>query len=447
MSQSQESNRRVVITGMGIVSPLGIGTDPFWEGLSTGRSGIAPLDFLEYSAAPRNTGGEVKEFTEQAARKTYLKPLRKSLKVMCRDIQLGVASALLAVEQSQIDLDTIDHQRFGVDFGANLMLSPPEVLKDACRTCIDDFGEAMPFHFDRWGRGGQNPDGTSGMEKMEPLWLLRYLPNMPACHIGIAADARGPNNSITLDEASGNLAVGEAARIIQRGTADTMIAGTTGTRLHAVKSIHAVLWDHLAESDDPPESWCRPFDKRRMGQVLAEGACSFLLEDESQATSRGATIYGTVLGSGSSCVNRPDGKPDSRQALVNAMRAALANAGMEPGDVGHINAHGLGTIADDRDEAGAIQDVFGPLSNSVPVTALKSYFGNAGSGCATLELAGSLLGLAEGVIPATRNFETPDPDCPLNVVHGEPLATENRVVLNIDFTRTGQASALIVQGR
>ena len=110
----------------------------------------------------------------------------------------------------------------------------------------------MPFHFDRWGKGGENPEGTSGMEKMQPLLLLRYLPNMPACHIGIAADARGPNNSITLDEASGNLALGEATRIIQRGTADTMIAGTTGTRLHAVKSIHAVLWDNLADSSDPP---------------------------------------------------------------------------------------------------------------------------------------------------------------------------------------------------
>src|SRR5690606_389251 len=162
----------------------------------------------------------------------------------------------------------------------------------------------------------------------------RYLPNMPACHIGISNDARGPSNSITLDEASGNLALGEAFRIIVRDRADIMIAGTTGTRLHAVKTIHAALWDELAASDQPPESWCRPFDRDRNGQVVAEGACSFILEEESHAQSRGATILGTVLGAGSSCVIDRAGKPDPRQALTNAMRAALRDAGIEPDQVG-----------------------------------------------------------------------------------------------------------------
>ena len=127
------------------------------------------------------------------------------------------------------------------------------------------------------------------------------------------------------------------------------------------------------------------------------------------------------------------------------MRAALRDASLQPGDIGHVNANGLGTIEADREEAAAITEVFGSELPSVPVTALKSYFGNAGSGCGTLELAGSLLGLAEGVVPATRNYDVPDPDCPLNVVHGNPLPVCNRTVMNVDFTRTGQASSLIVR--
>ncbi|MCH8829274.1 MAG: beta-ketoacyl-[acyl-carrier-protein] synthase family protein, partial [Planctomycetes bacterium] len=295
------------------------------------------------------------------------------------------------------------------------------------------------------GKAGGSSTETTGMDRMEPLWLLRYLPNMPACHIGIAADARGPNNSITLDEASGNLALGEAARVIERGAAETMIAGTTGTRLHPVKTLHAALWDKLAESSDPPETWCRPFDKNRNGQVLGEGACSFILEEESQARGRGATIFGTIVGFGSSCVGGRESREEGqRLALANAMRAALRDAQLQPHEIGHLNANGLGTIEADRAEAAAIRDVFGGYADELPVTALKSYFGNAGSGCGTLELAGSLLGLSHGVVPATRNYSVPDPQCPLNIVRGDCLPHTNRIAINVNVTRIGQASALIV---
>ncbi|GAB4136043.1 MAG: beta-ketoacyl synthase [Planctomycetaceae bacterium] len=429
-----------------MVSPLGIGIEPFWEGLSSGKSGIGPIQLDANAGAPRNIGGEVTDFTEQAAKKSYLKPLRKSIKVMCRDIQLGVASALLALEQSQLNLETIDHQRLGVDFGANLMLSPPDVLRDAAWSCVENGDPKREFHFEKWGKGGKNAEGTSGMEKMQPLWLLRYLPNMPACHIGIAADARGPNNSLTMDEASGNLALGEATRVIQRGCSDTMIAGTTGTRIHPVKTIHARFWDPLAESDEPPETWSRPFDKNRSGQVLAEGACSFILEEETVARNRGAKIYGTILGVGSSCVVDRSGVSNLRRALANAMQSALHDAGIQPEDVGHVNAHGLSTVEDDRQESLAIHDVFGEDGSTIPVTALKSVLGNSGSGCGTLELAGSLLGLEQGVVPATLNYELPDPECPLNVVRGEPLSIDNKTFININVTRTGQASALVVRG-
>src|SRR5690606_9693160 len=147
------------------------------------------------------------------------------------------------------DIDRIDHSRLGVEFGANQMLSPPYVLKDGCFNCVDETDDK--FHFERWG--------DDGLGRMEPLWLLKYLPNMPACHIGIFADAQGPNNSLTQAEASGNLVLGEAMRIIGRGNADIMIAGTTGVRIHAVKALHAALWDTLAAGPEDPARRSRPF--------------------------------------------------------------------------------------------------------------------------------------------------------------------------------------------
>jgi 3-oxoacyl-[acyl-carrier-protein] synthase II len=437
MSSTKESARRAVITGIGPVSPIGIGALPFWESLANRQSGVQIIESLSYSASPGHAGAEVRDFTLQAARKVYLKAQRKSIKVMCREIQLGVASAALAFEDSGLVADEINHERMGVGFGANLMLSPPDVLKEACWSCVAENGRGLPkFHYEKWGQ--------TGLPSMEPLWLLRYLPNMPGCHIGIAIDARGPNNSITLDEASGNLAVGEASRIIQRGAADIMIAGTTGTRLHPVKTMHARLWDELAQSEEPPATWCRPFDRNRTGQVVGEGACSLVLEEESHAIGRGATILGRIVGSGSSCVIDRAGKPDLRKALANAARAALRDAQIDPADVGHINAHGLGERSVDRDEARAIGDVFGAYAAEIPVTAFKSYLGNAGSGCGTLELAGSLLGLKHGVVATTLNYTTPDPDCPLNVVRDEPLPATNRTFLSVNVTRAGQASALVI---
>ena len=434
MSKTYELSRRVVVTGLGVLSSLGIGAEAFWKRLAAGESGIAKMHLLPYSAAPHNVGGEVRNFVDQTVRSTFPKKQRKSARVMCREIRLGVVSATLALADSGIDLETMDHDRFGVDFGANLMFSPPDVLRDACWQCVQEDDAQRRFQYNQWGE--------VGLKNMEPLWLLKYLPNMPACHIGIFMDARGPNNSITLDEASGNLALGEAMQVILRGRADVMLAGTTGTRLHPVKSIHAALWDELASSELPPQKWCRPFDLNRTGQVLAEGACSFLLEDESHARSRGANILATILGSGSSCAFKRNGRPGIRQALVNAMRSALRDAGLRPDEIGHVNAHGLSSRDSDREEARAIQDIFGHDAE-VPVTALKSYFGNAGSGCGTLELAGSLLGLKQGVVPATLNYETADPECPINVVHGQPLAVSNKTVLNINVTRMGQASALV----
>jgi 3-oxoacyl-[acyl-carrier-protein] synthase II len=429
--------REVVITGIGIVSPIGIGVDPFWQSLNSGQSGVHRCKLFSITASPDFVGGEVSDFTEDSAKKGLLKDQRRNVKAMCREIQLGVASAALALQHGGVDLSTIDHERLGVEFGANLMLSAPDILQESAAACSGPPGSNQ-FDFSMWGQ--------TGIPKLEPLWLLRYLPNMPACHISIAADARGPSNSLTMDDASANVVLGEARRVLLRGHADILIAGATGTTLHAIKTLHLQLFHDLALTPPEPERRCRPFDLDRAGRVVGEGACTFILEDRAHAERRGATIWGRLLGAGSSCVVSSTGAIGTRAALANAMRLAIRDAGLQPEQIGHINAHGLGTRTTDIEEAKAILDVFGDdLGRKIPVTALKSFLGNSGSGSGMMELAGSLLGLRHGVIPQTLNYETPDPQCPLNIVCGKPLPTDNPIVLKINVTRMGQASASIVE--
>ncbi len=433
MAVDHASERHVVITGIGVVSPIGIGAEQFWTNLQQGVSGVRPIETLPYSPVPHHIAGEIRDFDPSQFTKT--REQKKAIRVMCREIQLGFAAARLALDDAGlIEPGAVAPERLGVEFGANLMLSPTGDLAEAC------FASSGPedgkFHYERWGE--------IGMPKMFPLWLLKYLPNMPACHIGIAADARGPNNSITLDDASANLVIGEALRVIARGHADVMITGSTGARLHEVKSIHARMWDQVATADGPPAQVCRPFDRNRTGEVIGEGAGVLILEDATHAEGRGARVYGRILGAGSACVNNLKTGGDTRRALAMAMKSALADAGMAPGDVGHINAHGLSSTASDIAEARAIQDVFGDLAAKIPVTAFKSYVGNAAAGSGSIELAASLVGLRHGVILPTLNYETPDPECPLNVVAGKPRETTNRTFLKVNVTRMGQASAVVI---
>jgi 3-oxoacyl-[acyl-carrier-protein] synthase II len=439
MSKLGTSKRRVVVTGIGIVSPLGNGIEAFWANLSAGRSAVTTLGLFGGSVLPDHIGAQVKEFTDKPPKELLKQRLRKFMKAMCREIQLGVVSATIALDVAGLGegQTAVAPERLGIDFGANLMLSPPDVLGDAGLACCDP--GTVDFHADRWGE--------IGLKNMEPLWLLLYLPNMPACHIGIYADARGPSNSLTMAEASGNLAICEAVRILERDSADVMICGTTGTTMHAVQTMHSAMWDHMATAPggDPAKA-CRPFDLHRTGQVVSEGSATLILEDEDHAVARGAKLYGRVLGAGSSCVFSNSGPGHHRQALRQAMLLALNDAGLQPSDIGHVNAHGMGDPYADIQESLAIHDVFGPLAEKIPVTAFKSYWGNPGSSCGTLEIVASLLGLQHGVVMPTLNYETPDPQCALNIVHGQPLSVTNNVFLKISVTRAGQASAVVMSG-
>lgn len=424
---------RTVITGIGLFSPLGCELDKIKARLLNGESGIRPVTRFEGAITPGHAGAELYDYDDKTVKKTLLKPVRKSIKVMCREIEFGVAAAAAALEDSKI-LGKVEPERIGIDFGANLMVTPPPEFAGPSSACVDENGT---FDFGDWGE--------KGFARMEPLWLLKYLPNMPACHIGILADARGPNNSLTQDEASANLVIGEAVRVIERGWADAMITGATGTRIDEMKSIHARMWDELGlDESDLPES-CRPFDKDRNGQIVGEGAGVFVLETEAHATGRDAKIWGAVLGTGAACKADEDGNPDLRTAIANAMKLAIKAAGLTPDDIGHVNAHGLGSTDCDVAEAAAIHDVFGDRGNSIPVTALKSRVGNAGASCGAIELALSLLAAEDGVIPVTLGYETPDPEIDLNVVTGKPMPLPNKVMISVDVTRLGQAAAVVAE--
>jgi 3-oxoacyl-[acyl-carrier-protein] synthase II len=269
--------------------------------------------------------------------------------------------------------------------------------------------------------------------------MLKYLPNMVACHVAISHDARGPNNSHSLRECSSLMAMGEAVRVVERGHADVMIGGGTGSRVHPLLWARSTLLD-VTRRNGAPEGLSRPFDALRDGFVSGEGAAAFVLERREHAVARGADIVARVVGYGSSFEACPNGRPVSGAATRRAIVAALRSAGLEAADIGHINAHGLSTVDDDRAEAEAITAELG----DVPVTALKSYFGNLGSGTGAVETVASILAIQHGRVPVTLNYERPDPACPVNVISREPLTGAKPVALLLNHSMTGQAVAMVI---
>jgi 3-oxoacyl-[acyl-carrier-protein] synthase II len=430
------AERRVVITGLGIVSPIGIGPDAYWSSLVEGRGGIRRLSTFPVADLPNDVGGEVLDFDPKAyAQPKYRTALRKSLKYMARDIQLAVVAALLAVEDAGLVDGGVDPTRFGVDLGAGLISTELDELAPAISQASDGTGE---FDYRVWGK--------DSIPIIPPIWLLKYLPNMLACHISILVDCQGPSNTITEAEAASNLAIGEASRIISRGRADVMITGGADSKIHPLSLVRMSLLDQMSRWSGEPGRACRPFDLRRDGWVASEGAGILILEEREHALARGARIYGEILGSGSGCDAAPAGGLDPEGIGTEiAVRGALRDAGLTAEDVGHVNAHGAASIVSDLAEARAFHRVFGP-GRSVPVTALKGYMGNMVSGCGAVELIASLLGVNKGAIPPVLNCDEPDPECDLDLVLGEPRPTDNPTFLTTNLTRHGQAAALVVRG-
>lgn len=425
---AQTEASRVVVTGIGVVAPIGIGPDAFWRNLIAGQTGIGELSAFSTSELPSKLAAEIRDFdpVDHISHK-------KHIKVMSRDIQLGVAAASMAVKDSQIRRGAMDPERLGVEFGAGHMSSSPTELVDAARSLTEsDSGS----EFTRWGE--------DSMGQICPLWLLKQLPNMPACHVAIEHDARGPNNTITSCESSALLALAEAMRVIQRDAADAMIVGACSSYIHPLDITRLNLYEGLSRGEDPAHS-CRPFDKHRDGTVVGEGAAAFVLERWEHAVRRGAPIYCEVLGVGAGCDGRNPANRASGVGLARAIQSALRQSQLTPNDLGHINAHGKGTQRDDLAEARAYHSALGQVAESIPVTALKSYFGHFDAGAGAVELAGSLLAMRHGMLPMTINYRTPDPQCRLNIIGHEPMRMTNSIALSVNRTHMGQSAAAVIR--
>jgi len=419
----------VLITGIGIVSPLGIGADAVWAALEEGNSGVTAIADYAQAGWLAPYGGQIADFDP----KQYVKP-RKSLKVMAREIQFAFAAAELAAAcagfDPEADSKPFDPERAGVVLGAGTMYCDPEELIDSYLPVANSKEPDLA----KWGQ--------DAARNLFPLWMLKYLPNMPACHIGIRQDARGPTNTIAHGDVSSLLALDEAVRVIERGHADVMFAGGTSSRL----AISDLLWHRgarMSQVDADPASISRPFDAKRTGMVMGEGAAMFVLESAEHAKRRKAKSLGRIA----SIVSRSQATIDQRQPPTNAIEqafsAAMSEASIKPQDLGHINAHGLSTLEDDPAEAQAIARALGGAN--VPVTAPKSYTGNLGAGSGAVELAISLLAHSNGMVPGTLNHEQTDKACPVEVPASmQPTTRPTFATLN--HSSTGQAVAAILVG-
>lgn len=418
----------VVITGMGVVCPIGVGLDEVRSSIQARRSGVRVIEDVRQAGWITPYGGTVQGFEP----KKFVKP-RKSLKVMADEIQWAFAAGEQAwahaglPEDSQGGGGAVDPERVGVVCGAGLLYCDMEEMEPAYKACVGDGGG---FDFQRWGR--------AGLGDLFPLWMLKYLPNMAACHIGIRRDARGPTNSIAHGDASALLALGEAADVIRRGVADVMITGGSSRRLHMTDPMWSAGADFWTSGQDPATA-CRPFDAKRMGPVCGEGAAMLVLESRRHAQRRGAKPLAEVL----SVADRAEpclvGGEFAGESIEHALAAALAAAEVDAAAIGLVNAHAMGDLAADVREAVAIDRVLG----DTPVTAPKSFIGNLGAAGGAVELVMGLLSAQDGVATPTLNHQQPDDACPVRVTT-EPTPLRSPLTVAINYNTTGQAVAAVL---
>ena len=419
--------RRVVVTGMGVVAPQCRSLAELWNILNSGVSTARPYDGfgLISLAAPADFDGNIDEFESQDT--AQQKAIRKSLKVMSREIQMAIAASCRALNVAGVQVGQFPSERIGISFGSDYILTTVEDVLDGVRSCIT----GSQFNFSQWG--------TAGLPKMTPLWQLKYLPNMPASHIAILNDFHGPSNSITLREASIGAVVGESVEIIASGRADMMVVGTTGSRLHPYKLLHAKQHEELTQTA------CRPFDLHRDGTILGEGAGALILEEKEHAEKRGVDCWAEIVcGSYRSQFNRT-GKNFQRETVRAVLEHVLRRSNLLPEQIGHVNAHGLGNKLLDSAEAAGIHDVFGKRTKPIPVTAAKGYFGNVGAGSGTLELIAGILSLRNQVLYPTLNFSSADSSCPVSVVQSTDVPAGNSFI-KLAINPQAQVSAVLVKG-
>ena len=435
-------HRRIAITGTGLAGPAG---DPsaFADALRAGRSAVAPIARFDASGFPSGLGGEVPENFDptEGTRKDQRRYIKKNRKVMARDIQLAMGAICRAVRDTGLDvgedgqpLPAIDHARFGMIFGTSFIPTTLEDLALPVQASASD------------GEVGLKDWGAKGIPQMFPLWLLKHLPNMHACHAGILWDAQGPSNSLTCSDAGALVAMDEAVRILRRGAADLMIVGGAESRVCPLLLVRYALLGRLVTAAVEPAKASRPFDAGALGWVVGEAAVAAVLEDLEMAEARGARILGEVLGTGvgttTAGINACD--PDGA-AVAAAVRRAIADAGIQPSDLSAVWAHGTGLSEQDRSEAAGLVAALGDAAQTVPVTATKGVTGHIGAASGLADLAAAFVLASDGIVPPILNCDEPDPEVRLNLVTGEAADLAGDLVLVTTNAVGGQTAAAVVR--
>ena len=394
--------KRVVITGLGAVTASGEGAQALWQSALQGKSGIGVLDSLG-GGASGILAAVVRDFDPEK----YVTQ-RKALKVMARDIQLAVAGASLAIDDSKVRSGLFDHERFGVIVGSGILNHELDELSYSVQNSLDDSGKLDLAKF-----------GDSGLSALFPLWLLKYLPNMSACHISILFDLQGMNNTITTGASAGLQAVGEALRIIERGDADLMLAGAAESKVNPVGISQYKVLGALDEK----------------GFAVGEGAGFLLLEELEHAKKRGARIYAEIAGFGSSFSG-------GRQI---AMRSAIREAGIQASDIHYLQAAAVGVKKEDREESQAIYDVFNGSGKDLSVSASKSITGFTGFSAGALDLILSTLALQNQTIPPGDRFSDPEKDWGFKVVQKDALKKDFSYAMTNASGLNGQAVSVVTK--
>ncbi|SHG38479.1 3-oxoacyl-[acyl-carrier-protein] synthase II [Thermosyntropha lipolytica DSM 11003] len=407
--------KRVVITGLGMISPLGHDKNTFWHNLLNGHTGIGYIDYFDTSDFPVRIAAQVKDFKAE----DYLP--KKEVRRMDKFVQYACAASKVAVEDAGIDLTRVDREKIGVWIGSGI--GGIETLEKNHRQMLEK------------GVGGINP-----------FFIPMLIPNMASGQVAIVLGVKGPNGCTVTACASGTNSIGEAFRIIRDGQAEVMIAGGTEAAITPLGLGGFCAMKALSDRNDEPQKACRPFDREREGFVMGEGAGIVVLESLEHALARGAHIYAEIIGYGASADACHMVQPDEEgRGAVLAFKMALAQAGIEPEEIDYINAHGTGTRLNDVIETKVIKTVFGPYSYELPVSSIKAATGHMLGAAGAVELIASALALENNLIPPTLNLENQDPECDLDYVPLTPREKELKTVLSDSLGFGGHNAVLILR--
>jgi len=421
--------RRVVITGMGCVTPLGTDVESMWQAVCAGRSGVDYITLFDAESFPTKIAAEVRGWDISQAGEDP-----EQWKHQGRHTHFAVGAAKQAMADAAFKPGDLDPRRFGVYTGSGEGRQDFERFTEMMLAAMD--GDRLDIA--RFIR--------KGLETLDPIVELEQEPSMPAAHLAAMFNAQGPNLNCLTACAASSQAVGEATDIIRRGEADVMLVGGTHSMIHPFGVTGFNLLTAVSTRNDEPTKASRPFDRLRDGFVLGEGAAMVVLEALEHAQARGAKIHGELIGYGTTAdaFRITDTHPEGRGA-ISCMKMALADAGLEPGKVDYINAHGTSTQVNDRVETLAVKQVFGEAAYRIPISSTKSMLGHLIAAAGATELIICLMAIRDNIVPPTTNYEYPDPDCDLDYVPNTARPHRCDVALSNSFGFGGQNISLVVR--